>query len=151
MPYINGLALTKILQVQYPNLKILILSMYNEERFIKEFKDAGASGYLTKTTEIDEVKNSILTIMAGGNIFPQLASDIESIHNQDLFLKKFSLSIREKEVVDLMMKGLGTRQISEILFISYYTAETHRKNIYTKLGIKGGERSLVNLINIQTD
>ena len=100
MPYINGLSLTKILLAANPDLKILILSMYNEERFVKDFKDAGAMGYLTKTTEIQEVKQGILAIVSGKSVFPQLVTNQDSIYNQDLFLKKFSLSLREKEVVD---------------------------------------------------
>ena len=146
MPNINGLELTKILLEGFPKLKILILSMYDDERFVKDFKQAGAKGYLTKTEEIETVKQAILNIYQGKKVFNKLDSISLNLHNEELFLKKFAITRREKEIIDLIVLGKTTRQISEHLGISYYTAETHRKNIYIKLGVKGGERELLKIL-----
>ena len=146
MPNINGLELTKILLEGFPKLKILILSMYDDERFVKDFKQAGAKGYLTKTEEIETVKQAILSIYQGKKVFNKLDFISPNLHNEELFLKKFAITRREKEVIDLIVLGKTTRQISEHLGISYYTAETHRKNIYIKLGVKGGERELLKIL-----
>ena len=146
MPNINGLELTKILLEGFPKLKILILSMYDDERFVKDFKQAGAKGYLTKTEEIETVKQAILNIYQGEKVFNKLDSISLNLHNEELFLKKFAITRREKEIIDLIVLGKTTRQISEHLGISYYTAETHRKNIYIKLGVKGGERELLKIL-----
>jgi DNA-binding NarL/FixJ family response regulator len=144
MPYINGLELSRLILERNQNQKILILSMYDEERFIKEFKEAGVRGYLIKTAALEEVKKAIIDIQNNQLVFEKLQIENNNPYNEDDFLKKLSLSPREKEVVKLMKQGQNTRQIADNLNISYYTAETHRKNIYTKLGIKGGERSLLN-------
>ncbi len=141
MPYINGLELSKQLLLEYPEIKILILSMYDEERFIRDFQEAGTKGYLIKTASIEEVKKTIVAIHGGENVFAIF--DKRNLHKEDLFIKKLLLSPREEEVIKLIVNGLSTRQIAENLNISYYTAETHKKNIYTKLGIKGGERALL--------
>jgi DNA-binding NarL/FixJ family response regulator len=144
MPYINGLELSKRLLLEYPNLKILILSMYDEERFIKDFQEVGTKGYLIKTASVEEVKKTIVAIHEGESVFDIFDNNKRSLHKEDLFIKKLLLSPREEDVIRLIIKGLNTRQIAEDLKISYYTAETHKKNIYTKLGIKGGERALLN-------
>lgn len=144
MPYVNGLELSKQLLLNFPQIKILILSMYEEERFIKDFKEAGTKGYLVKTASIEDVKKAIVQIHEGKTVFETLDLNHRNPHNEDTFLKKLSLTPREEDVVKLIIKGLNTRQIADNLNISYYTAETHRKNIYTKLGIKGGERVLLN-------
>jgi DNA-binding NarL/FixJ family response regulator len=146
MPNINGLELTKLLLEEYSTLKILILSMYDDERYIRDFKQAGAKGYLTKTEEIEVVKQAILDIYAGKKVFRKMDFVNQNAHNDELFLKKFAITRREKEIIDLIIEGMTTRQISEHLGISYYTAETHRKNIYVKLGVKGGERELLKLL-----
>jgi DNA-binding NarL/FixJ family response regulator len=144
MPYINGLELSKQLLLEHPNLKILILSMYDEERFIKDFKEIGTKGYLIKTASVEEVKKTIVAIHEGESVFDIFDNNKRNLHKEDLFIKKLLLSPREEDVIRLIIKGLNTRQIAEGLNISYYTAETHKKNIYTKLGIKGGERALLN-------
>jgi DNA-binding NarL/FixJ family response regulator len=141
MPYINGLELSKQLLLEHPNLKILILSMYDEERFIKDFQEVGTKGYLIKTAS---VKKTIIAIHEGESVFDIFDNTKRNLHKEDLFIKKLLLSPREEDVIRLIIKGLNTRQIAEGLNISYYTAETHKKNIYTKLGIKGGERALLN-------
>jgi DNA-binding NarL/FixJ family response regulator len=146
MPYINGLELSKMLLAQDANLKMLILSMYEEERFIQDFKDVGVQGYLVKTVAIEEVIQAIEDIHEGKQVFEFPDKNDQNPHKEDTFIKKLLLSPREEDVVKLIRKGLNTRQIAEQLNISYYTAETHRKNIYTKLGIKGGERILLNLM-----
>jgi DNA-binding NarL/FixJ family response regulator len=144
MPYINGLELSKQLLLEHPNLKILILSMYDEERFIKDFQEVGTKGYLIKTASVEEVKKTIIAIHEGESVFDIFDNTKRNLHKEDLFIKKLLLSPREEDVIRLIIKGLNTRQIAEGLNISYYTAETHKKNIYTKLGIKGGERALLN-------
>jgi DNA-binding NarL/FixJ family response regulator len=143
MPYINGLELSKQLLLEHPNLKILILSMYDEERFIKDFQEVGTKGYLIKTASVEEVKKTIIAIHEGESVFDIFDNTKRNLHKEDLFIKKLLLSPREEDVIRLIIKGLNTRQIAEGLNISYYTAETHKKNIYTKLGIKGGERALL--------
>lgn len=135
MPHVNGIELTKLLLSERPDIKILILSMYDEERHIGTFREIGARGYVLKTASADEVVLAIQKIFAGGDYFPEAGA--QSNHDNDIFLKKLKLSNREIEVIQLIRAGLTTREIADKLNISYYTAETHRKNIKLKVGVKG--------------
>jgi DNA-binding NarL/FixJ family response regulator len=135
MPYINGIELTKLLLAKNPDLKILILSMYKEERYIDMFRKAGISGYLLKTASAKDVMTGIETAHSGQYYFPALHS--KSDHSGDDFLKKLKISNREMEVINLIKAGLTTKEIADNLNLSFYTVETHRKNIKLKAGLKG--------------
>jgi DNA-binding NarL/FixJ family response regulator len=135
MPHLDGIGLTRLLLGGNPDLKILILSMYNEERHIDSFKSIGARGYVFKTASAEEVVQAIRDVYAGGYHFP--APPAESNHTDDNFLKKLKLSNRELEVIQLIKAGMKTKEIAEKLNISFYTVETHRKNIKLKVGLKG--------------
>lgn len=135
MPHINGIDLTKLMLSERPEVKILILSMYDEERHIETFKEIGAKGYVFKTASADEVIRAIRKVHSGGEYFPE--TDTKSNHSDDVFIKKMKLSSREMEVIQLIKKGMTTKEIADKLEISYYTAETHRKNIKLKAGLKG--------------
>lgn len=135
MPHVNGIELTKLLLSELPDVRILILSMYDEERHIGTFKEIGARGYVFKTATTEEVVLAIRQIHGGGEYFPEV--DVKNHHADDAFLKKLKLSSREMEVIQLIKTGLTTKEIADKLNISYYTAETHRKNIKLKAGLKG--------------
>jgi DNA-binding NarL/FixJ family response regulator len=135
MPHINGIELTQLLVKQNSDVKVLILSMYHEDMYIQRFKKSGSKGYLFKTAAVEDVVSAIRGIHEGGTHFP--APQKKNIHADDIFLKKLKLSARELEVVRLVKDGLTTKQIAERLNISFYTAETHRKNIKLKVGIEG--------------
>ena len=109
--------------------------MYNEERHIDTFKEIGAKGYIFKTASAEEVVRAIQQVHTGEFYFPEV--DIKRTHADDVFIKKLKLSARELEVIQLIKAGLTTKEIADKLFISYYTAETHRKNIKLKIGVKG--------------
>lgn len=135
MPHLNGIELTKRLKGQREDAKVLILSMYHEEMYIESFKRAGSKGYLFKTAAVEDVVAAIRQVHAGETYFP--ATQKKSVHANDLFLKKLRLSSRELEVVKLVKAGLTTKEIADRLHISFYTAETHRKNIKLKIGVEG--------------
>lgn len=135
MPHVNGIELTKLLLGERPDVKILILSMYDEERHIGTFREIGAKGYVLKTASAEEVVLAIRKVCAGDTYFPEPGTT--GNHADDAFLKKLKLSSREIEVIQLIKAGLTTKEIADKLNISYYTAETHRKNIKLKVGVKG--------------
>lgn len=135
MPHINGIELTKMLVQKIKEVKVLILSMYNEEMYIESFKRSGSRGYVFKTASVEEVVAAIREVYSGGYHFP--STHTKSNHSDDLFLKKLKLSNRELEVIRLVKTGLKTKEIADQLNISFYTAETHRKNIKLKIGVEG--------------
>lgn len=135
MPYLNGIELTEQLLKRSPDLKVLILSMYHEDMYIQRFRKSGSKGYLFKTASVEDVVGAIRDVVAGSTHFP--ASPRKNVHTGDAFLKKLKLSGRELEVVRLVKEGLTTKEIANRLNISFYTAETHRKNIKLKIGVEG--------------
>jgi len=135
MPHVDGMGLTRLILSERPHTRVLILSMYDEERHIETFREIGAQGYIYKTASAEELISAIRKIHAGGHHFPEASSG--SNHSNDPFLKKLSLSPREIEVIQLIKSGMTTKEIAKKLKISYFTAETHRKNIKLKVGIKG--------------
>lgn len=138
MPGINGLEMTRQLLVGCPTLNILILSMYNEQRYVDEFRRTGAKGYLLKTADVDELVIAIQAIAAGKTYFISRSSRLIDSHNHasDAFLKKFRLTPREIEIIGYIRQGLTSQQIADTMNVSFYTVETHRRNIHVKLGVK---------------
>ena len=138
MPGINGLELTRQLLANFSNLNILILSMYSEQRYIDEFRRAGAKGYLLKTVDIDELVMAIQTVAAGKTYFKHRANRVPESdnHTGDAFLKKFRLTPREIEIIGYVRQGLTSQQIADTMNVSFYTVETHRRNIHVKLEVK---------------
>lgn len=137
MPQLNGLDASLKIAQQYPFIKIIILSTYHEGHLIQKAKQFGCKGYVVKTAEIPELIEAIQQVNAGGEYFfnasEESASDIQPA---DDLVKKFQLTRRELEILELLRQELTNKEISEQLFLSIYTIETHRKNIMQKLGLK---------------
>jgi DNA-binding NarL/FixJ family response regulator len=143
MPEMNGVELNEYLQKNYPSIKVLILSVYDQERFIAKMIEAGACGYLTKNCEIDELITAIKTTDKTGFYFNQTtlqamrkastykSSDIKNLNNIDI-----ELTSREKEVLVLLCTELTNTEIGERLFISPRTVEGHRNNLLAKTGCR---------------
>ncbi|MCK8493436.1 MULTISPECIES: response regulator [Spirosoma] len=137
MPEIDGLDLTRQLTATLGPQRILVLSMYGESRYIDDFRKAGASGYMLKTSSKEELVTAIRSVAAGTLYFdPKLADEKQfSNHTDDIFLKKYRLSPREVEIIRHIKSGLSSPQIAEKIHLSQHTVDTHRKNIHAKLGI----------------
>ena len=137
MPIIDGISLTKILSKEYPNIPVLALSMYDQSSDIIEMLEAGAKGYLTKAVEINELIQAIHTIVKGEYYFAKdLPKDIKAWFDRDHDFVVKLLTRREKEILQLIAKGITTLQMAQQLKLSRFTIDTHRKNIHKKLGIK---------------
>lgn len=137
MPIIDGIALTKILSKNYPNIPVMALSMYDQSVDVIEMLEAGAKGYLTKVVEKKELLYAIHTIVKGEYYLEKrLPKDIKTWYNNEHNSDKKILTRREKEILQLITKGRTTIQIAQQLELSRFTIDTHRKNIHQKLGIK---------------
>lgn len=135
MPHVDGISLTRLVMSERPDTKILILSMYDDERHIETFREIRAQGYIFKTASAEELISAIRKINSGGDYFPEMSSG--NNHSNDTFIKRLNLTSREMEVIQLIKSGMTTKEIAKKLKISYFTAETHRKNIKLKVGLKG--------------
>lgn len=149
MPEMSGLELTKIVRARFPDTKILALSMYNDNVMIAKMIEAGAMGYVLKSTDITELSEAICTIAEGKKFLSREVQDIimQGIYNSDSAISTLQpnvikLTSRESEVLELIVREFSNLQIADKLFISERTVETHRKNIF----MKTKQKTIVGLI-----
>lgn len=152
MPEMNGIELTEKLKATNPEIKILVLTMYNEGEIVKEIVNAGANGCILKNTGKDELKNALESVINGGTFFSQevvqtMMTSLKNEGTKDANLNSPELTEREKEIVTLIAKEQSSAEIADQLFISIRTVETHRKNIIKKTGVK----NVVGLVKLAYD
>lgn len=139
MPDLDGIAVTKAVRLQFPELRILILTVHEDEALLREAIKSGASGYILKRAAEAELISAIQIIMRGDlyvdpSMVRSLLSDTikpSSAHRESIE----PLTAREKEVLKLIVQGYTNRQIGEELNISVRTVEGHRANLSEKLGL----------------
>ncbi|RRC98739.1 response regulator [Prevotella sp. OH937_COT-195] len=132
MPDGNGIEFCKEIHETYPDMKILMLTSYDEYTMVSRAVAAGASGYIQKNALSEEVIEGIKTVMAGRQYF---SNDI------DRMMKKRSnhsvwLTAREQELLRHIVNGCTNQQIADRMFLSIETIKTYRKNLILKLGTK---------------
>ena len=140
MPDLNGIEATRQITRDFPQTKVIALSMHSGKNFIIEMFKAGASGYLLKDCEFDELVNAVRTVMGGKTYISPSISDVVVENYMRHFPEKkdsaFSvLTKREREVLQLLTEGKTTKQIAKRLHISAKTVEVHRLNMMSKLKI----------------
>jgi DNA-binding NarL/FixJ family response regulator len=138
MPGKSGLDLLKDIKVRFPNLPVLILSMYAEEQYGIRALKAGASGYLRKASAPNELVEAIRKIVSGGKyISPKMAEKLaEAVNSSFKKLPYEKLSDREYEVMCKIAAGETAEKISDDLSISIHTFYTYRNRILEKMGMK---------------
>lgn len=133
MPEISGIELTAKIRKEYPFIKVIAMSTFNERSYISQMVQQGASGYLLKSASKEEIEEAILTVSTG-KLYMSL--DLEMGKQEQQEMKKVPvLTSREKEVLSLIAEGLTNTQIAEKLFVSPYTVDSHRKNLLTKFEV----------------
>ncbi len=139
LPDINGIELCKQLKKENKSIKIIAISNYDEISFVKRMLNSGADGYLLKNTDRLELLKAFKAVLANEQYIQQGIE--KKLFNQTIGKKNMrsifvKLTRREKEVLNAISEELTTLEISEKLFISPKTVETHRMNIMSKLGAK---------------
>lgn len=135
LPDASGVELCAQIKTMHKDVMVLALSTYNQGIYMNKIMENGASGYLLKNITRQELVDAIMTVSRGGVYFSFEAgkiykSTLEKSSHQPVLTK------REKEILKLVAEGFTNPQISQQLFISVDTVDTHRKNLYTKLNIK---------------
>ncbi len=145
MPIMSGFELSKAVNSNFPEIKILVLSMHHDYSHIEEMLNVGAVGYVLKNTGSKELHEAIVEVAKGNSYFSEKVkqsilngyskekvSNFKSLSKHDD--KDIILTPREKEILRLMLKGYKSKEIAEILSLSYHTITSHRKNIKAKIG-----------------
>jgi len=140
MPGLSGISAIRILRKALPLLKILVISTYNDEKYIQEAMDAGANGYVLKCVGIDDLVKIIKAIQDGKQeISPYLMSltlGFSECTEKGMGDQGPCLTMREKEVLRFITDAKENKEIAEILFISTETVKSHVKNLFKKLKVK---------------
>lgn len=140
MPQMTGIELTLNIRQRFPQVKVMMLSMVEDVALIREALRAGVMGFGSKNIDKAELEKALKMVADGEvyistNILHEL-SRVPAVHHTEVISDLTTLSEREIEVLKLIAQELNTNQIAERLFVSVNTVETHRKNLFRKLGVK---------------
>ena len=142
MPIKDGIDATKMITKKYPNIRVIILTMYEDERFVGHLMDCGAAGYLLKSTEPAEIKKAIVDVMRTGFYLNPFVNKV--LIKKNYSKQKFNpslatevvLSQREKEVLTLVCMEFTASEIAAKMDISSRTVEAIKDRLMERFGVK---------------
>ena len=142
MPDMNGIVATSLIRSEFPKIKVIALSMLDDRRFVVNMLRAGASGYMIKDCSFKELTRAIRRVMENRTYLSPGVMDIvvqDYVKPTASAASQYSsnLTLREKEVLQLIAEGHSTAQIAKRLSVSMKTIETHRQNLMMKINTKG--------------
>lgn len=130
----NGLLTTKRIKESFPKVKVIILTMHDEESYIKKALKAHADGFILKSATDETLLEGIRLVQAGQRFYDGYSEQmLDAVHLSDEDILYASLSKREKEILPLIALGYNNKEIAERLFISVKTVEVHKANVRKKL------------------
>jgi DNA-binding NarL/FixJ family response regulator len=143
----SGLELIKKIKHEYPQIKVLVMSMHKDEFHIATAVESGCDGYLNKDDKPEEVITAVKTLISGEKYYSKDVSNIlmNRIYNNPRHSTQPFLTQKEKEVVHHLMKGFSSKEIASQMKISSRTVEAHRYNILNKFGLRSATE-LVKLV-----
>lgn len=139
MPVIGGMELISVLQERFPEIKIVILSMIDDLRKVKETFKMGASAYILKTVDINELIFTLNRVQLGlkyvcTGLIPKILEETGSSYTEKISAVHTGFSSRELEILRLIAEGFTNNEISDKLFLSKRTVEGHRQSLLEKTG-----------------
>ena len=140
MPGLNGIESTRQIIAEFPNVKVIALSIHSKRRFVADMLSAGATGYILKECLFDELVQAIKAVAAGGRyLSPRITDVVVSDYVKRLSATADSpfeaLTTREREVLQLVAEGKSTKQIALELHVSTKTIEANRRQMMEKLNV----------------
>jgi len=141
MPNLNGIEATRRMISKHSSISVVILSMYSDEGYVMRALEAGARAYLLKDSAVTDIVRAIEAVSQGKSFFSPkisriLAEEYVRVLKQKGVADSYELlTVREREILQLLAEGKTNKEVANVLNISLYTAETHRGNILQKLGL----------------
>lgn len=145
LPNKNGLDILKEVKGYNPEIKVIILTMYNKDSIVKKVKQNNGNGFLLKNCSSEDLLRALDSVFESKTFYRGKGVK-NNVVESDGFLEKIKITRREKEIILELMKGNNVPQIATNLFISTYTVETHKKNIFKKLDVHNSI-DLIKLVN----
>jgi DNA-binding NarL/FixJ family response regulator len=140
LPGMDGIEGTHAIRSLSPSTRVIMLTVHEDNDRIVEAICAGASGYLLKPSSMDEIVDAVRQVLDGGapinvHIAKKLLSLFQRLSAPRSAAEEYGLTAREREILELLVEGLTTSQISNRLGVSFYTIDTHIRNTYGKLHV----------------
>ncbi len=147
MPHVSGLEATLNIKKQFPDIKILVQTVYEDDERIFQAICAGANGYIIKSPDPEVYVQAIKDVHLSGSVLsPVIASKVLAMfqnQNANAHQVFVSLTQREREILGCMVKGMSYKMISDACDISYNTVNSHVKKIYEKLHVNSASEAVV--------
>jgi DNA-binding NarL/FixJ family response regulator len=147
MPGMNGIEATRLMKETFPDIRILIQTVFFDDDYIFNAICAGASGYILKSTTPDGYLQAIKDVQLGGSpITPGIAARVIELFKKNIpataAAKNYHLTPQEKKVLQLLVEGKSYKMIAAALFVSFDTIKSHVSNIYAKLHVHSGTEAV---------
>lgn len=142
MPLMDGMEATREVRKKYPSIKVLVVSMYEDDKFIIHLMENGANGYLLKNTEPDEIRRSIYSVHENGYYFNDLVNKallkklVLKNNLKPSFNQNVELTEREQEVLKLICEEKTAAEIAKEIFLSPRSVEGIRQRLIEKVGVR---------------
>lgn len=139
MPMMNGIDATIQLKKERPEIKVIALTMFNDDEYIQSMMDAGVSGFLIKNISKETLDKAIQTVYKGGNYYSEELFKFFTRHlkkEEKSSQEEIHFTSREKEILQLLSEGLSNKEIADILFVSERTIVGHKSNLLAKTACK---------------
>lgn len=134
MPVMDGIQTTKKILKQYPEIKVIAFTMFDQDNAVQQMLDAGARGYILKNASLKDLLFAIRKVHSGEVYYdPNINADSKNNSAK----RKSVLTKRQREILKLVGLGKTNQEIADALFIGKTTVETHRKNMIKKLNLQG--------------
>ena len=143
MPGLDGLAVAEQLRTEQPGLKLLFLSMHDDDTSLQRAVGLGASGFVSKSASIDELLEAVRAVCAGKSYLSSgVASRVMDLAAGRSSSTALGLTAREREILELLTEGSRPGEIAEELFLSVKTVKNHLTSVYQKLGVETGAQAV---------
>ena len=149
MPFMNGIEATRIIRHKYPDLPVLMLTIFNESERIFESLCAGGNGYLLKSSTPDEILNAMMEVYNGGSaLSPAVAKKVVQHfqHAVPAQPNDYHLTPKERELLQHLVDGKSYKMIADAMLVSFETVKSHVKNVYRKLHVSSSPEAVAKAI-----
>lgn len=145
MPDISGIELCAKIKKEFPSVHVLALSTFKQRSYVSQMISNGASGYLLKSADKEEIEEAIRTVLNGKMYFSMDISN--TVNDSNITDEVPTLTRREKEILQLISEGFTNNDIAVKLFVSAYTVDTHRKNLLAKFEVSNTASLIKKAVN----
>ncbi len=148
MPVMNGIDATRLIKNKFPEIPILILTVFDDSERIFQSLRAGGNGYLLKNSSPEEILNALTEVYNGGSaLSPAVARKvIQHFQNCAPVHNDYHLTQKEKELLQLLVQGMSYKMIADAMLISFETVKSHIKNVYKKLHVSSNAEAVAKAI-----